>query len=263
MNKFWALLERRSLVSKLLLGFGTLLITMSLLGINSILTVREMSRQASELYQKELLGVSHIKEANINLILIGRSLRQLILAPNLSERVEAKTILEQAILNLEKELDEARKSIYREQVKRLLDEFELEIDQYKRNVNHAISLMDDEAEYQGDAIAFISSNRFSQVGDTADQLLNRMAVIKEQGAHETAMAMDRHSYEAQKFNLWLMIAGLLFGVIIALLIGRSIKRPSDQLRYAIDNLAKGNVNKIIPLTDYPNEIGIIARSIEQ
>ncbi|HSX85616.1 MAG TPA: PAS domain S-box protein, partial [Cellvibrio sp.] len=263
MKQFWTSLEKQSLVSKLLVGFSALLLTMLLLGINSIFVVREMSRQASELYQRELLGISHIKETNINLILIGRTLRQFVLAPSPAERSEAKTQLDQAILNLEKELDEARKSIYRERVKRLLDAFELEFDQYKRNVNYAITLMDENVEHQSKVIAFISSSRFSQVGDVADQSLSQMAEIIEAGAQETADAMAVHSHDTQRLKLGLMIGGLLFGSIVGVLIGRSIKRPSDRLRNAIDNLARGNVNDAIPLTDYPNEVGVIARGIEQ
>jgi two-component system sensor histidine kinase/response regulator len=263
MKTFWASLEKRSLVSNLLIGFGALLLTILLLGINSIFTVRDMSRQASELYQMELLGISHIKETNINLILIGRTLRQYVLAPNPAVRSEAKVQLDQAFINVEKELDATRKSIYRERVKRLLSEFELEFEQYKRNVNYAITLMEEDVEYQSKAIAFISSSRFSQVGDAADHTLNQMAEIKEMGAQETAEAMAKHSSDTLWLKLGLMIGGLLFGAIVGGMIGRSIKRPADRLRFAIDNLAKGNVNDAIPLTDYPNEIGVIARGVEQ
>jgi len=263
MDKFWSLLEKRSLVKKLLAGFGALLFFILLLGINSIFTVREMSRQSAELYQMELLGISHIKEANINLILIGRALRQLVLAPTPVDRNEAKAQLEQARIELEKEVDAARKSIFREQVKTLLNEFELEFDHYKRNVNHAIALIEDDAGYQSKAISFISSTQFHQVGESADQLLNRIASIKEEGARETAAAMAKNSRDTQWLKLGLMLGGLFFGTIIGILISRSIKQPADRLHRAIDNLAKGNVDDTIPLTDYPNELGVIARGVEQ
>ena len=263
MKTFWTLLEKRSLLGNLLVGFSALLLTVLLLGVNSILTVREMSRQASDLYKNELLAISHIKETNINLILIGRSLRQFAIAPSAGGRGEAKVQLDQAMLNVEKELDATRKSIYRERVKRLLDKFELELAQYKRNVNYAIELMDENAEHQDKAIQYISSTRYSQVGDVADQTLAQMAEIITAGAQDTATAMSKHSHDTQQLKIGLMIAGLLFGAIVGVLIGSSIKRPSDRLRRAIDNLASGNINDAIPLTDYPNEMGVIARGVEQ
>lgn len=263
MSNFLATLEKRSLVNKLLVGFGALLITILLLGINSIFTVREMSRQAAELYEMELLGISHIKETNINLILIGRTLRQFVIAPNPAERAQAKAQFDQAMLDIEKEIHAARASIFRGQVKRLLNEFEVEFDQYKRNVSYTITLVDDDAEYQRKAIAFMSSNQFSQVGDNADHLLTRIAAMKEEGARGTAAAMAKHSRDTQWLKLGLMLAGLCFGTVVGVLIGHTIKRPADRLRHAIDNLANGNVNDTIPLTDYPNELGVIARGVEQ
>ncbi|HSB96960.1 MAG TPA: ATP-binding protein, partial [Spongiibacteraceae bacterium] len=263
MDKFWSLLEKRSLAKNLLAGFGALLCIILLLGINSIFIVREMSRQSAQLYQMELLGISHIKEANINLIRIGRALRQQVLAPTPADRNQARAQLEQARLELEKEIETARKSLFREQVKTLLNEFGPAFDHYKRNVNHAIALLDDGAGYQSKAISFISSPEFRQVGESADQLLNRIAAIKEEGARETAAAMAKNSRDTQWLKLGLMLGGLFFGTIVGILISRSIKQPADRLHQAIDNLAKGNVDGAIPLTDYPNELGMIARGVEQ
>lgn len=263
MNKVLTLLERRRLISNLLVGFSVLLLAILLLGINSILAMREISRDAASLYQKELLAISHLKETNINLILIGRSLRQFILAPNAGEQGEAKLLLDNAILNVRKELDLAQKSIYRERVKSLYAEFELEFDQYKRNVYAAIDLMDEKLDYQSEAIAFVSSTQFALAGDLPDETLAEMAQIIETGAHEKAALMDQHSEAVRQRQIIMMIIGLLFGTIVGVLIGRSIQQPADRLRRAIDNLAKGNTNDTIPLTDYPNEMGMIARGVEQ
>lgn len=263
MNKVWTLLERRRLGSNLLVGSSVLLLVILLLGINSILATREISRNAASLYQKELLAISHIKETNVNLILIGRSLRQFILAPDAREQSEAKARLDQAILNVRKELDLTRNSIYRERVKALYAEFEMEFDQYKRNVYAAIDLVDEKHDYQSEAIAFVSSPQYTLAGDLAEETLAEMAQIIQTGAHEKAALMDQRSEAVMQRQVAMMIMGLLFGAVVGVLIGRSIQQPADRLRRAIDNLAKGNTNDAIPLTDYPNELGVIARGVEQ
>lgn len=259
MDRFWSMLEKRRLVAV----FAALLLTILLLGINSILAVRDMSRQAAELYQMELLGLSHIKEANVELISTGRTLGQMLVASTFVDRDEAKAQLDRAMLDLEEELVAARQSIFRDQEKLLLNEFELELERYKRNVNDAITLINRSTDYQQKATAYISGEQFTQSADSADQLLHRMAALKEEGARETAAAMARHSGKAQWLTLGLFLGGLLFGATVTVLIGRYPKQPPDRLYHAIDNLAKGNVDDTISAADYRTDYRTEERTRER
>jgi CheY-like chemotaxis protein len=261
MDRLWSLLERRRLVARLVAGFAALLLAILLLGINSILAARDMSRQAAELYRMELMGISHIKEANIDLMSTGRTLRQMVLAPTFVDRDEARAQLEQAMLELEGEIAAARQSIFRDQEKLLLNEFELEFEHYKRNVDDAIALIHRSTDYQKKATAYISGEQFNQTGDSVDRLLHRMAAIKEEGARETAAAMARHSRDTQWLTLGLLLGGLLFGTTMAISIGRSIRQTAERLYYGIDNSAKGNVDDTIPTTGYRNELGAEEQSM--
>lgn len=61
-----------------------------LLGLNSIVGINKMGVELQKIYDRHLLGISHIKEANINLAYVGRHLRQMIIAPN-NARVHGAT----------------------------------------------------------------------------------------------------------------------------------------------------------------------------
>ena len=75
-------LERRGLGTKLVLGFGGVILVALLLGAQSLYNLRTMKQETERIYELELLGISHIKEANVNLAFIGRALRTLMLAPD-------------------------------------------------------------------------------------------------------------------------------------------------------------------------------------
>jgi CheY-like chemotaxis protein len=230
MDRLRVLLERRRLVVKLVAGFTILFLTVLLMGINSIVATRDMSRQAVELYRMELLGISHLKDANIDLISTDRALRQMVLAPTFVDRDEARTQLKQAMLDLGGEIAAVRKSIFRGQERVLLNEFEQEFENYKRNVNDAITLIDRKNDYQVKATNYVSSERFNQVVDSADQLLHRMVAIKEEGARETAAAMARLSRDTERLILALLLGGLLFGTMVAVWVGCSIRQSAELLR---------------------------------
>ncbi|WP_448247128.1 response regulator [Thalassotalea agariperforans] len=261
-NKFWILIEKRFLSTKLLVGFGALNIIILMLGVNAITSVQKMSADIHDLYEQKLLGISQIKEANVNLILIGRNVRQMLLAFDESERDNARNKTEQAILNLEQQLNNARQSILIEHNAGLLDKFDREFAKYQSNIKQVINLIDRNGYDLVQAREYILSVPYSEVADAADTTLDQIVDLKEQAAKEMALAMAQKQQETEKLHVLLIIASLLFGVVLAFLVGKSITKPSNRLRRAIDNLANGKTEDKIPYTDYPNETGEIARGIE-
>ena len=77
--------QRLTLRQKLVFGFGYLLIILLIVDLHAIETQRVLSQQTQALVDRELMGLSHLKEANINLVKIGRALRRMMLATNLEQ----------------------------------------------------------------------------------------------------------------------------------------------------------------------------------
>src|SRR5512140_2567827 len=150
-------LDRRRLGTKLLLGFSGVLLIALALGIQSLYNLRAMRNEAQQIYEKELLGISHLKEANINLIYMGRALRQMLISSDAASRDKARNQIAEAEANLRSELTKARQGIFRPENIRRLDEFEVQFALYKLNVNKAISLSNSDDFRSTEASAFISS----------------------------------------------------------------------------------------------------------
>lgn len=261
MDRVRSLRERRSLITRLVAGLSILLLIILFLGTSSILTIRDMGRQAAELYRMELLGISHIKEANIDLMSTGRALRQMALAPTFVDRDQARAQLGQAMLDLDGEIAAIRQSIFRDQERQFLKELELELEHYKRNVNDAMTLIDRSRDYQVKATAYISGEQFNQAADSADQLLHRIAAVKEEGARATAAAIARHGQDAQWLMPGLLFGCLLFGAAVAVLIVRSLNQMADRLDSAIDNMAKRSFDDTIPRIVYRNEFDVEEQAV--
>jgi two-component system sensor histidine kinase/response regulator len=262
MGKLMVVLEKLKLSTKLLIGFSVGLLIAILIGVNAIQSLNKMSGQVQALYELELLGVSHLKEANINLIYMGRSMRQMMLASDVEGRGKALAMINKANVTLQKELAEARKTIFREENKKLLLQFEAQFDQYRRNVNRATTLLEKEGFNKSEAVAYISSPEFIKVGDDADDTLTAITKVKEDGAGKTARALTDLSEKSRNISLILLLAGLVLGCVCGLIMGRSIKRPNDRLLNSVEGLAAGKLDDAIPHTDYQNEIGVMARAIK-
>ena len=254
-------LDRRRVGAKLLLGFGCLLAIALALGVQSLLNLRTMRDEMTLIYEKELLGISHLKEANVSLVSIGRALRQMVLAPEAATRDKARQEIAVAEAALRQELTAARSSVFRGENLQRLDDLESHLTVYLLGVRRAIDLTNSEELRTSAAAAFVSGPDFARGASEADDLLSEIARSKEAGARDSAGEAMRLYERARRLTWLLLVGGLAFGGLLGYVIGMSIRRPTAELREAVNQLAAGRLDIQVPLTDFPNELGDLARSI--
>jgi len=253
-------LERLGLVQKLALGFGSILLIMLALGLHHIRQQSRLNDAVVAVYRDELLGISESKDALIHFSQRGRALRQAILARDWEGRVYALGLVAEAQVKLDRALHDLGPRIRKEENRRNLAEFERAYGVYRGSVDQAV-----EALKQGDvdvAYEIVSRPEFQAYGLQANNALNRIAEVKEASAGEQVLAIQQMA----RTDAWLtyggLAAGLALGVLFSFLVGRSVRLPSQRLRHAVETLAAGSLEARVPHTDYPNEIGILARAIE-
>lgn len=255
-------MARFKLSVKLLLGFSVGFLIALLIGLESISTVRTLNKTALYTYDKHLLGIAHIQEANVQLILIGRALRQMALASNTQERDVAYKKLVFAKGMLKSEIDNSRERIYSDEGKKSLNDFELSLNVYLTDVEHATLLFikGDEGSIQ-EATQFITAQQFGKSANEADNDLSNIVKMKKNDAKFAMQKNTLLAQEAQDLAIYLLIFGLGGSIAFGFLISISISRPLSDLHTSIEEIAKGNLDIVIPHIDYPNEIGTMARSI--
>lgn len=262
MKSLFTLIEKLKLNSKLILGFSSGLLIAALVGYQSLTALTEMEGEMEQHYERETLGISHIKEANINLVYIGRALRNAMLAQDEMTRDKARAQIELARATLRNELEEGRKRIFRAEVIAKYDDFLQHFARYNENVTHALAMLERERLHASDAAKFMTSPEFAATVNAADDALTAMTRMKERGSSERMELLKQRSTETRREVFLLLGMGLIFAIAFGILIGLSIKRPSEQLTASVEDLANGKVDETIPHTDYPNEIGILARAIK-
>ncbi|MET3130912.1 two-component system sensor histidine kinase/response regulator [Oxalobacteraceae bacterium GrIS 1.11] len=253
--------EKLNLRTKLILGFGLIMLVCLAAGFQGLYNQQLLSEQIEKMYDKDVLGISHVKEANVNLIYMGRALRQALLAGDSAGRNRARQDIATAEMTLRKELDELRPRLYVSEDIKSLNEFELLFGQYRRNVDYVLNLAGQEALRDSAAVAYLSSPEFTQTVNQADATLTVIARSKE-GLAAAAARLAGSRYEAsRRWTMLLLGGGMLFGLLFGLGVGVSIRQPTERMRRVVEQLAAGALDVVVPYTDYPNEVGNLARSI--
>ncbi|MBK8338217.1 MAG: MCP four helix bundle domain-containing protein [Sterolibacteriaceae bacterium] len=247
--------------SRLIAGFlivAAMAVIVGLVGINGQASINEGSQA---LYEKELLGLSNIKEANINLIYAGRAIRNIILAPSQEARDKAKANFDESIAKLRKEYEEAKPRYYSEKGKEAIRQFDAIWDEYVKVANKAVALaMKQPIGAPGEATAYLFGDEFRTTVNKADDQLTALTKIKEDiSAKRTA---DNNAIYENSRNLMVgaMALAMILGVLIGYIATRSITRPVNRVVDAAKKMAAGDFDFELK-SEAKDEVGEVIRSV--
>ncbi len=251
--------QKLRLGTKLVSGFlSVLLLAGALTGV-SLYQQRRLSSEFAEVYDRDLLAVAAVESARVDVAKLGRSMRQTILAPDSDQRDAGLALVSVARREVAEHIDDLRPRLDAADKRESLTEFETQFRAYDRNVETALALMSTD---QAKAIAFVSTVEFQDVGQRVDQALESISVEKQDGAKRRVAAAMARADEMFGRLVLLLIGGLVFGALVASVVAQSIRTPVNNLRQAVERVAKGEFDTEIVHTADHNEIGDLARSID-
>jgi two-component system sensor histidine kinase/response regulator len=257
-----SLLEKKSLGTKLFLAVSYGLVIMLLVGFNAISNIRTLSNETNIIYENYLQCVSHLKEANIHLVRIRENIAQLTQI-EAARHNQAKSNITKSTVMLQEEIAVARSSLSSQEDKKLLTNFDTFFNDYLGNIKQAILLSSPNKEKKTTENAlerFITDNDFLTTSDTTEELLSTLSHNKEQQAFFISEKLKKMREESEHISLLLMFFGVLITAISGFLVGKSVTEPINRLQTAIEGLAAGNLDVVIPHVEDRNEIGAIARA---
>ena len=210
--------------TRLLAGFLTVVFIGAVVAAIGIVSMSNMNENTDRLYTRELLGIAHTKEANIHLIDIGRSLRNLMLAREAQERKAALDAIEARAAMLSASLDKARPLYFSERGKRGFAAVDQALSEYQTAVRQAMKMAADDSAADKDAVLDYLRTTVAPRSDEVDKRLTALIEIKEENARKVA-AEATATYESSRSTMLLLVLGsALGGIGLGVLITRGLTR---------------------------------------
>ncbi|HEX5344998.1 MAG TPA: response regulator [Duganella sp.] len=253
-------LERLGLGVKLALGFGGSLLISLGFGLHYISTHERVSQDILASYRNDLLGISDAKDTLIYFAQRGRALRQAMMAKDEAGRELGLAQVADTQARLEKALEQLRPRIVREENRVNMLEFDAAYARYRERMNEALQAV--RANNLEAARAIVSDTEFQNFGIRANDALSRIAELKEASAGRQIDEMQTLARDEARLTYLVLALSLSVGVLFSALLARSVRQPASRLRRAVEKLVDGNLGEPLPLTDYPNEIGKLARAVQ-
>ncbi|KFI07427.1 chemotaxis protein [Massilia sp. BSC265] len=237
--------------TRLIAGFLTLSILGALVAAIGIYNMSQMNARTDRLYTRELLGISHVKEANINLAYIGRAVRSMLLASTDKDRDAAIAAITRARGELHASLDKARGLFFSEQGKRSFAELDRGVQEYEALVEEVTRrALADGLQQERTAVDYLLLSVAPKANEV-DTRMTDLTRIKERNAHEAAQDASALYESSRAMMLMLVLGSAAFGVGLGVVITRSLTRQlGGEPAYASDiagRIAAGDLSVDVAL----------------
>jgi methyl-accepting chemotaxis protein len=239
--------------TRLIAGFLFVVLLGTVVAAIGIVNLDRMNERAKGMYQQELLGLSYVKEANIDLVYVGRALRSAMLASNEAQRSQMLAKVEESRKWLRENLDQARPLFTKPEGRRIFGELDVRLREYDSNLNDLLGKIRNEPLQQQRATVDYLFTIFLPRAQVIDDQMTDLSKLKEENARAANQA-NKESYETSRtLMIVLVILSALSGAGLGALITRSLTRQlGGEPGYAAEvaeRIANGDLHTEVALKD--------------
>ena len=246
-----ALFTQYRLRTRLIAGFLSVILLGAGVAAVGIHGLSRLNEQSQTLYDKELLGISHLKEANINLIYVGRARARLALAQNDQDRAAARQVMDKAFGDFDRSFSEARTRFYTDRGRALVTEVADMATAWRTVTQAYLAAATPEHLQQGSTELAALDRAVQQANRALDERLTELTRMKEQQGLEAARAGEALYGSVAALLVGLTALSAVLGVGIGLMLTHGLTRqlggePSEVAALA-GEIASGNLGTHIDL----------------
>lgn len=245
-------LDDWSLRKKLLSSFAVVAALSAVVGGLGIRNMAILADLTDTMYQKEALGISFVKEANVNVIYVGRALRQAMLAESDAEFEASAQKLRDADTRVLALLDSADQRFYKPEGKKLVAKSRTEYASFSAAATQLLAAARSEGlASRRESVARLRAE-VAPLADEVDTTLSMLARFKEANAREAQVTAAAVYQRARGFLLMVIFGALGAGLAIGWLMA---DRLNTGMRLIVEGAEALRTGTMRPLQDMAQAIG--------
>ncbi len=249
--------------TKLVLGFTFVFLLAAGIGGTAYQGMGTMGENARKMYDKDLIGISIIRQFNRDINLILRNVNRLVLAENAgdAEAVDRSlVVIAEAKKAFQQNYEKAKPTIIRPDLKAKLEKLGKMIDDFYTGVDKIVATAKG-ADGINLAYKMIASKDFRALTTEMSDLVKDIAEHKAAGAETNMEASEEKAAAMLRLIAYLLAGTAVFSLLTIYLVNKSLSEPIADLNRSLRELADGKLDTKVNNTDYPNEIGEMARAV--
>lgn len=247
---------RFTVSKKILIAFSILIFIILGISLLSIYELSKVNTMVDNLYEKQLLGISHIKEAQINVLSSQRAEKNLILSKSFSEQTKHAENIKKYNSLVEENIENFKPTVITDEVKQQLNEIEKIWQEVKTQQEKVIEL-NSQGRYN-DALQISTENRENV--DKLEEDIDKIAEIKDgQGKKDHNEIAEAYLF-TRNILIVIMIISITVSGIVSYYISRIISKPIVAMAASAARIANGDLTTESIKVKNKDEIGDLASS---
>ena len=259
MNSFTKLQLR----TKLIIGFLLVILMTVAITVLALRGFDDLIAGQKKMYEKDLMGISYLRQMNRDTNGIARGLNRYVLAVMANDDAGAKNALE-TTRNAQKSqmelYEKAKPTVIRAEVKAELDSVQGKMTTYYGLVDKVIALAKPNDPTFA-AYKEIASGEYQNGAKDLLETLKGIANKKAEGAEVNLQMAMKNADDLRQLLLMTLAGIVVISIFLVFFINKSISNPVDSLADSLTDLTNNKLNTQVSGQDYNNEIGKMAKSV--
>ncbi|MFP4432775.1 MAG: methyl-accepting chemotaxis protein [Spirochaetaceae bacterium] len=245
---------------KLVLAFIVVSVVTATVGFVGIRNMGTINGLADEMYERELIGLNYIQDANTYLIYVSRAEKNIILSPTEEQRNEYLEMHTRYLERFDETFATAKQYFETPEGQQLVREAEREASEWKQLTRRAVEVAMGEALSEARESIEISMTTVREQQDIVDADFTALAELKEALAAEASEETTRIYRTSLTVMIAFVFGGVLLGIGLGLIIARIISVPLQGGLALAQSLARGDLTKRVEM-HRTDEVGLLVSAL--
>ena len=232
---------------KLIGGFLVVAAIGAVIGTLGILKSAQISEMASTMYDNEVVGLSHVAEANVQLVSASRATRNAILAYTADERNYSLKVYKERVGQVYAELQQAEKLFVTAAGKAQVNEAFKAVQAFDAMTQTLLDKLQTEGLSDKRDSTEMVFTQLRPVTDKADDMMSELMARKKDNAAKLSAQTDQVYADIRFLLISVTVLGVLAGIAIGVLLTRGLSKQlgGEPVDVAATAIADGDLSTTI------------------
>ncbi|MCO8164394.1 methyl-accepting chemotaxis protein [Pseudomonas sp. 21LCFQ010] len=246
---------------RLTLGFLVVVALTIVIGLIGIRNLDQVNSLSDRMYEVDVEGMSMLQEANNQLINVGRYVRGALLATDQEGREKLFAATLTALERSRQQITKGRETFLTKEGQAKYDQVNAPFTEYEGLVKQLISVSRSTNQYQEASAITELLPKLMASSDTVDRLLGELVTQKKTRASEANDEITNIYLDSRVQMIGLLVAATLLGMLIGVLVTRSITKPLNDAVVAANRMAAGDLSQDVQVNS-KDETGQLLASMQ-